>query len=624
MSAWCSPAGACASARRRARCSAGTTCTACTWATRARRRDAADRVQRIDIRRNHDAACARGHAAVRRAEVSEFRGRRDDDLRGVPGVCAQCAARLAAFGRDRGGGARVRRAVHPDRPGYVQAAARPRGDHADGRVARPGLHPRELRALRLRQHRAQLRGRAGAAVPLPRHPDEPRADADVRGLGRGDDRDVAAVDAHSGRTRDARGRRQPAAGAGARHRIRADHPLDLVHHRDAARGRRRADRHGSRARAADGLELRRRGVRRGDPRRARQSNRGFRRRAADRSRERAFDARDAAELSHRHPARRDRAGARVPAAGALRPALHTKMISFIVLLSIVVCFSAILALALNFQWGLGGMVNFGLAGFYTLGAYTCALLILKGGANTFFATLGAMAIVAAACALTAFVTLRVAEEDYFAIVTHGVGEMLRLVALNEDWLTKGALGLSGIPRPLDGVIPSDVYVYFLLGLSIALLLGTLWVLTVLARAPFGRIVRALREDDVVAATLGKNVLWARVRIFAIGGAFIGLAGSLHAFYYQYIDPTQFTNIVIAYAFMAVIAGGRGAHAGAIWGAAVVMVLLEGSRFLKDAIPALDSDQLAAIRIIMIGVGLIALLIWRPQGFLREYRLKVSS
>ena len=299
------------------------------------------------------------------------------------------------------------------------------------------------------------------------------------------------------------------------------------------------------------------------------------------------------------------------------------MISFLVLLGIVVCFSAILALALNFQWGLGGMVNFGLAGFYTLGAYACALLILKGGVNTVVATLGAMAIVAAACALVALVTLRVAEEDYFAIVTLGAGEMLRLVSLNEDWLTKGALGLSGIPRPFADVVPAEVYSYCLLGLSLALLLATLWVLNVLARSPFGRIVRALREDDVVAATLGKNVLWARVRIFAVGGAFVGLAGSLHAFYYQYIDPTQFTNIVIAYAFMAVIAGGRGANSGAIWGAAIVMVLLEGSRFLKDVIPVLDSDQLAAIRIIIIGAGLILLLIFRPQGFLRDYQLRVD-
>jgi ABC-type branched-subunit amino acid transport system permease subunit len=299
------------------------------------------------------------------------------------------------------------------------------------------------------------------------------------------------------------------------------------------------------------------------------------------------------------------------------------MISFLVLVGIVVCFSAILALALNFQWGQGGMVNFGLTGFYALGAYSSALLMLKAGANTFFAAVGAIVVVALVCGLVALVTLRVTEEDYFAIVTLGVGEMLRLVVLNEDWLTKGALGLAGIPRPFGDLVPPEQYQYFLLGLSLVLLLGVLAFLTVIQRSPFGRVVRAVREDDVVAATLGKNVLWARVRIFAIGGGIIGLAGSLHSFYYQYIDPTQFTNIVIAYAFMAVIAGGRGAHRGAILGAAAVMVLLEGSRFLKDAIPALDSDQLAAIRIILIGAGLIALLIWRPQGFLREYRLKVS-
>lgn len=300
------------------------------------------------------------------------------------------------------------------------------------------------------------------------------------------------------------------------------------------------------------------------------------------------------------------------------------MISFLILMATVVCFSAILALALNFQWGLGGMVNFGLAGLYALGAYSCALLMLKGGANTFFATLGAMAIVGAACGIIALVTLRVTEEDYFAIVTLGAGEMLRLVALNEDWLTKGALGLTGVPRPLGDVIAPEYYQYFQLGLAVVLLLGTVWFLNVIARSPFGRIVRALREDDVVAATLGKHVLWARVRIFAIGGAIIGLAGSFHGFYYQYIDPTQFSNIVIAYAFMAVIAGGRGAHYGAIWGAAIVMVLLEGSRFIKDLVPVLDSDQLAAIRIIIIGVGLILLLIFRPQGFAREYRLQAET
>jgi branched-chain amino acid transport system permease protein len=299
------------------------------------------------------------------------------------------------------------------------------------------------------------------------------------------------------------------------------------------------------------------------------------------------------------------------------------MISFIILMSIIVCFSAIIALALNFQWGLGGMVNFGLTGLYALGAYACAILMTRFGMNTFVGAVGAMVIVAAVSALVALVTLRVSEEDYFAIVTLGVGEMLRLVALNEDWLTNGALGITGVPRPFGDVIPPEYYQYFMLGLSLTLLLGTLALLNVLARSPFGRIMRAVREDDVVAATLGKRVPWAHVRIFVLGGALIGLAGSLHAFYYQYIDPTQFSNVVIAYAFMAVISGGRGAHFGTIMGAAAVMVLLEGSRFAKEIIPGLDSDQLAAIRIIMIGVGLILLLIFRPHGFMHEYRLQVS-
>src|SRR5205807_9857572 len=152
-------------------------------------------------------------------------------------------------------------------------------------------------------------------------------------------------------------------------------------------------------------------VRRRDPRRPRQPARRLRRRAHHRRGERALHPRHRAELPHRRAARRDRDHPHLPAARPLRPAVHPQMISFLVLLGIVVCFSAILALALNFQWGLGGMVNFGLTGFYALGAYAAALLMLKAGANSFFATVGAIIIVAAVCGLVALVTLRVAEED---------------------------------------------------------------------------------------------------------------------------------------------------------------------------------------------------------------------
>ena len=103
------------------------------------------------------------------------------------------------------------------------------------------------------------------------------------------------------------------------------------------------------------------------------------------------------------------------------------MISFLMLIGIVVCFSAILALALNFQWGLGGMVNFGLTGFYALGAYAAALLMLKGGANTFVATVGAMAIVAAACGLVAFVTGGFPSRPAFR-------DLLTQVAHEADWI----------------------------------------------------------------------------------------------------------------------------------------------------------------------------------------------
>ena len=179
---------------------------------------------------------------------------------------------------------------------------------------------------------------------------------------------------------------------------------------------------------------------------------------------------------------------------------------------------------------------------------------------------------------------------------------------------------SAIRRALNNVWRVDEVRPFAQGKLVDFLQIGLLSAILLASLVATGVVRAVREDDVVAATLGKNVLWARVRIFAIGGALIGLAGSLHAFYYQYIDPTQFSTIVIAYAFMAVIAGGRGAHLGTVAGAAVVMILLEGSRFAKELI-RLEADQLAAIRIIIVGVGLILLLIYRPHGFLREYRLQ---
>ncbi|HQS11159.1 MAG: hypothetical protein B7Y12_21810 [Rhizobiales bacterium 24-66-13] len=105
---------------------------------------------------------------------------------------------------------------------------------------------------------------------------------------------------------------------------------------------------------------------------------------------------------------------------------------------------------------------------------------------------------------------------------------------------------------------------------------------------------------------------------------MGLAGALHAFYLTYIDPSQFTPIITAYAFMAVIAGGRGSNLGLLFGAGSIMALLEATRFLKDLVPSIDGAQLSALRLGMIGIGIVLLLILRPQGLVTEPRRRATE
>lgn len=298
------------------------------------------------------------------------------------------------------------------------------------------------------------------------------------------------------------------------------------------------------------------------------------------------------------------------------------MSAYLVTIFILVAIAALAGLGLNMQWGQCGMINFGLAGFYMLAAYICALLATNG-VGPMLSLVIAVLMCALASALVSLISIRLSE-DYLAIVTLGFAECLRLAVLHENWLTEGALGIPGIPRPFLDVVGARYYDLFFLGLCLLLLATVYVVFAALTRSPFGRLMRAVREDPTVAATLGKNVLSVRVRAFSVGGAAVGLAGGLHAFYFTYIDPAQFGPIITAYAFMAVIAGGRGSHAGLLIGAFSVIALLEGSRFLKDVIPVLDAGQLAAVRLMLIGLGLILLLIYLPNGIRREFRLQVGS
>lgn len=297
------------------------------------------------------------------------------------------------------------------------------------------------------------------------------------------------------------------------------------------------------------------------------------------------------------------------------------MIAYLSTLGILVCEAALVGLALNFQWGVTGLVNFGVVGFVALGAYATALLSPHTG---WIGGMAASALISAAASTAlAFLSIRLAD-DYLAIVTIGFGEIVRILLLNEDWLTGGALGIANIPRPFAVFIPASQYDRVLLCFAIALVVLAFVTLERLTRSPFGRALRAVRDDPVVAAALGKPVLFLRIKAFAIGGAVMGIAGALHAFFLTYIDPGQFTSSITAYAFMAVILGGRGSNAGLLIGSCTVMALIEATRFLKDALAIVDGAQLSALRLGLVGIGIILLLILRPQGLLSEPRRRVRD
>jgi branched-chain amino acid transport system permease protein len=277
---------------------------------------------------------------------------------------------------------------------------------------------------------------------------------------------------------------------------------------------------------------------------------------------------------------------------------------------------ALLTLGLNVQWGLTGLVNLGVVAFFAIGAYSAALLAVTGVALP-LAWASAIVLAVVAGIVMAMVALRL-REDYLAIVTLGFAEVLRLFLLNEAWLTKGANGVTGIPRPLHAVFGRH-YDLFYLAVVLAAVALVYWTLQRVAGSPFGRVLRAIREDETVAAVAGKSVFHFKVQAFAVGAAIAGLAGIFFAHYLAYIEPNMFLPQETLFVWLALILGGSGNNRGALLGSVVLLGLLEGSRFAKDVIPFLTGVRLAAAQQMLVGIILVALMIHRPDGLLPERR-----
>ncbi len=425
------------------------------------------------------------------------------------------------------------------------------------------------------------------------------------------------------------------------------------------------------------------------------------------------------------------------------------MVAYLVSLGIFTATFALFGLGLNLQWGFTGLINFGHVAFLALGAYTTVLLSLAG-VPLILAVLAGAVLSALLGLAIGFSTLRL-REDYLAIVTIGVAEVVRLVAVNEEWLTRGSRGVYGYPLPLSKFEPNLALKLGMIGiltlilglagwqlwrwlerqlkgtlrsvfwqqialpvaylgcvviveislwqmisqllvkqglnpLAILVLIvatlgslgclyarleqplktgleqarathvlvifttlcsglvsmvywalvqelfdysfkgGLLWLLIVVlafvfwqldrwVNSPWGRVLKAIREDEEVAKALGKNVFAYKLQALMIGGAIAGIAGAFYAWMLTFINPEGFISLITFQAWTIVVLGGAGNNVGTLLGAAIFWAYNTVTRFVLPELVPLDASRLGALRIMVIGLLLIILMMWRPQGIL---------
>ncbi len=338
--------------------------------------------------------------------------------------------------------------------------------------------------------------------------------------------------------------------------------------------------------------------------------------------------------------------------------LPTGTISYVVSFAAMASIYAVLTLGLNVQWGYTGLFNIGIAAFFSVGAFTTALVttLPPEGAFASFSQqlfgLGApfvIGIIAAGVVsgllawLIGIPTLRL-REDYLAMATIGIAELTRLIFQNERWLANGPQPMRGIPQPLKCLVEDPVcawlpgplqamfeplaprdYIWVYLVVVAIVLFVTYLVLQQLLRSPWGRVLRAVREDEASAAMVGKNVARFRMQSFVLGAFVMGVGGALYAHYMVAIDYSHFNPLYATFLiWVMLMLGGSGNNRGAILGAFVIWGVWTGTAFVIDEIrPALAaiSPALPArapyLRFLLVALMLIFILLYRPSGLLAE-------
>jgi branched-chain amino acid transport system permease protein len=298
-------------------------------------------------------------------------------------------------------------------------------------------------------------------------------------------------------------------------------------------------------------------------------------------------------------------------------------------------------LGLSLQFGIGGVTNFGFIIFQAAGAYVAAILSLppdtaNGGFQTYlgglhlpfpFPLLGA-AVAGAVLALPfTFLVGRRLRGDFAAVGLLVTAVLVNLLVMNYRPLFNGAAGLALVSAPLSSgemTTATIAYQWGFAAAAVVLAAGVFWFVHHITESPYGRTLRAMRDNDKVADSLGKDLRSLRTGMLLLGGAIAGLSGGLLVSFISVWSPAAWTYAETIVLFAAVIIGGRGSHVGAVVGAIVVPVGFEEStRLIASANPSLPPNLLPSLQWVAIGLLIAGFLWFRPQGLLPERKRLIA-
>ena len=286
---------------------------------------------------------------------------------------------------------------------------------------------------------------------------------------------------------------------------------------------------------------------------------------------------------------------------------------------------AILTVAVNLHYGYAGLMSFGIVGFLAVGAYTYTILTVGPPTGEDQYLFGYnfpwwVGFLAAGLVTTLFAfiiglpTLRV-EGDYLLIVTFAFAEVIQKLLSNLPWLTNGTRGFMNIHQPFRELIPGQWYQVFLAGLIVAIVVLCYLIAQRVGTSPFGRTLRAMRDNEPAALSIGKNVYWFKMRIFLLGAAMCGLAGAMYAWYMTIALPPMFGMEVSFAAWIALVIGGQGNNKGAVVGAIVLLGAAQAVKFIQ--LTAELAPTISAIQLILEGLVLVLILRFTPAGLVPE-------